>query len=797
MFKIIFLTAYRSLIRYKNITLINLLGLVLGITSFLFIQHYLVYEFSYDSFFPSKENIYRINLKVEKEDQVIYNGAKTPRGLFFALKNGIPEIEANGISYFEYCLVKYGDISFTNQDVLWIDEGFEEVFPLKMIEGHVDYSRPMAGIISVTMARSFFGDYSSALGKILSVNEGMPVEITGVFQDLPSNSHLKAHYFMTIKTWVEMGYFPPTGDWRWNGWWNYIRISEGSNSQIVSQKINSLAQNHMGFLEEENRTAHFSLQPLSELHFVSDLSGETGVSTKRSSLYNLIAIVMVTLMIAWINYVNLSIAHAHARAVQIKMRKLIGASNAHLWHLSLAESILLNLSALGISLFLYFSLLSRFARLFHIPIEQAHIPETYMILISVAVIIAGILFSSVYHGMGLSGLLPKQNGNKSRFQNGLVLLQMTLSVIFLTSTIIVYKQIYYMHTKDIGIALNEVVVCTGPASMNLDPLRRQRYEGFKSELLSFPEFQQATFNNYVPGQHPRYGFSEMHNPITGVRTGVSFHENNAGEGLIETYQMKLLAGSDFHISEDQNINKIIINQTASNLLGFNDARDAVGQQVYRVRAEQQPLEIIGVVSDFHNEGLQKAIYPIFWNNSYPFEFGYIVIRLNSSNINATINQLQKIWNKHYPNDDLDFAFANEKFNLQYVSEKRFGRFYLWLTILSIGIASMGLYGLILFRFGKRTKEIGIHKVHGAHTHQVMWMLLKEFAKWVVIAFIIATPVAWYIMQKWLDAFAYRVEISWWVYALAGVITLSITMITVSWQSRNTARKNPVHALRYE
>ena len=799
MLKIIIASAYRSLLKYNHISIINLLGLVLGITSFLFTLHYLIYEFSYDSFIPQHESVYRINFKVEKEGQTIFNGAKTPRGLYHALQDEIPEIEANGFAYFEKCVVEFENINFANQDFLWVSEDFEKVFPLDMIDGIADYSRPRTGIISLTSAKALFGS-TNPIGKIMKVNGEMPIEITGIFKDLPTNTHLTAKYFVSVKTWVEMGAIGERGGWYGNAWWNYIRLKEGSSQSLAEVKINGFIDKYMRYLSEDNRKGFFYLQPLKDLHFIRGIEGEMGAVTNYSSLVNLIIIALVTLLIAWLNYVNLSTAHAQTRSLQIGMRKLIGATNIHLWHQSLAESFFLNFTAIIFSFILYFSFKNIFAQSFNIQALQTHVPFEYIILILLATVGAGILFSSIYHGVELAGIafLPGRDKNKrGKFKKGLVIIQLALSIVFLTSTIFVYKQISFMKNKDLGVELDEVIVCTGPASLNSDHRKRQRFEGFKSEILSYADFQSATFNLFVPGQEPRVGFKEFHNLSMGINPGVQFFENNAGHEFIETYQLKLLAGNAFNKNPEQNHNDIIVNETSSKLLGFDTPEEAIGRAIFRKGNDTTRLQIIGVLADYHNEGLQKPIYPMVWNNQFPSEFGYFALRFNTKNIEGSVKQLVTTWNKHYPKDNIDFTFANEQFNKQYESESRFSKFYLWLTVLSIGIASMGLYGLILFYLEKQKKEIGIHKINGASIFEVLLQLNKEFIKWVIVAFFIATPVAWYAINKWLENFAYQTSLSWWIFALSGLLTLIIALTTVSLQSWKAATKNPIEVLRYE
>jgi putative ABC transport system permease protein len=799
MLRIIFLSAFRSLLKYKHMSIINLIGLIAGLTSFLFAVHYILFEFSYDSFFNRSENVYRVNLKVEKGGQAIYNGAKTPQALFSAIKREIPEIEANGMAYFEKCLVSYQDKNIANQDILWVSEDFEKVFPLEMVDGFADYSRPRTGIISATCAKALYGE-QNPIGKIMGVNQGMPIEITGIFKDLPPNTHLQAQYFVSVKTWVEMGAISQEGNWRWNGWWNYIKLKDGSSQEVTAGKINSFIQSYMGFMAEDQRSARFSLQPLKTLHFIQGMEGEMGAITNYSSLINLIVIAVITLFIAWINYVNLSVAHAQSRSVQIRTRKLIGASDFHLWQQSLAESSILNLAALIISYLLYLLLLNTVSSVFNIPVNQAHIPVGYLVLILVTTVLAGILFSGMYHGIELARIkiLPEQKQvNGGKIKSSLVVVQMALSIIFLISTLIVYKQISFMKNKDLGVSLNNVVVCTGPASLNSDGKKRQRFEGFRSDLQNQAGFEAVTFNQFVPGQEPAFGFSEFTNPARGKSPDNQIFVNHAGSGFIKTYGLKLLAGNDFSENQAQNLNRIILNESGMKLLGFDDPQDAVGKEIFRKGNNTTPLKIEGVVADFHHEGLHKAIYPIIWNNQFPSEFGYFSIRVNTQNLQETISRLQTTWTRHYPKDNFDYVFADEQFNRQYESDSRFSKLYVWLTLLSIGISTIGLYGLILFYLEKRKKEISLRKVNGANIAQVVHLINLTFMKWVTVAFVIAIPLAYYAMERWLRNFAYRTELSWWIFVIAGLLTLSIALITVSWQSWKAASKNPMEVLRYE
>jgi putative ABC transport system permease protein len=799
MFKIHFLSAQRTLLKNRGISIINVCGLTMGLTAFLFIIHYLFYEISFDSFFPESDSIYRINSDIKTGEEIFYHGTKTSRGLYFALKKDVPGIEANGDAYFESCLIRYEDRQLAQQRVLWVDEGFEKVFPFRFSKGVADFARPLTGIIAQSKVSGVFGN-EDPIGKIMKVNEGMPIEITGVYNDLPSNTHLTADYFISVKTWENYNWISRNPDWNYNGYWNYIKLSPGIDLKTMEKTITDLVNTNTT-RRVNQRTATIFLQPLSDLHYIRGLEGEMGSQTNQKSLFILFIIALLTIIIAWINYVNLSTALSSKRADEIGMRKLIGASSFHIWLQSLIETVILNLMAIILAVILYRTFLNAFANYFYIPLSQAVFPVKFVIWSLLGIALIGIIFSSIYNTLTLAGLNPfsgkKTVKNNRSFQKGMVVAQMALSIIFISTTLLVYKQILFMKKAEMGINLNQVITINAPASLNTDTAKRTKFLSFRRDLLQEPIFKAATANIFTPGQAPRYGNVEYVRPDAGIRPNSTFFENNGDDGLIETFGLKLIAGRNFSSRPNDNRRKIMLNESSVKELGFSSPEDAVGKNIYRANRDSIPIEVIGVLADFHNEGLQKPIYPMIYNNGHPFEFGFYSVRVNTPNIAKAIEDLKVTWVSHYPSDPMEYFFADEFFFRQYQSETRFGKFYTSLTILSITIACLGLYGLIVFYLNQKRKEIGLRKINGARVLEVMVMLNKDFIKWVAIAFIIAIPVSLYIMQKWLQNFAFRTELSWWIFALAGLLALGISLLTVSWQSWKAATRNPVEALRYE
>jgi putative ABC transport system permease protein len=799
MFRIHFLSAIRTLLKNKGIAIINICGLTLGLTSFLLIVHYLFYEISFDSFFPQSNLIYRVNSDINTGSENFYHGTKTSRGLFFALQKDVPGIEANGDAYYESCLIRYKESQLAQQRVLWVDDGFERVFPLTLVKGNIDFTRPLTGIIAQSKVSAVFGS-EEPVGKIMKVNEGMPIEITGVYEDLPSNTHLTADYFISVKTWENYNWIRRTPDWNYNGYWNYVRLKPGVGIKTLEETLTNLVNTNTTRRVNE-RTAKIFLQPVSDLHYIRGLEGEMGSQTNEKSLFFLFIIALLTILIAWINYVSLSTALSSKRADEIGMRKLIGATGFHIWIQSFIETIILNLIAVLLSFILYRALLNSFAGYFEIPLLQAQFEEKQIAWSLLGISFLGIIFSSIYNTLNLIGLNPfsgrKVVLSNRHFQKGMVIFQMALSIIFISITLLVYKQILFMKKADMGIVLNRVITLNAPASLNIDSSKRTKFLSFRRDLLQEPEFKSATANNFTPGQAARYGYAEYVRPDAGVHPNSLFLENNGDDGLIETFELKLIAGRNFSPRPSDNRRSVILNESSIKELEFKSPEDAVGKFIYRANRDTIPIEIIGVLADFHNEGLQKPIYPMIYNNGHPFEFGYYSVKLNTPDTDKALDKLGKTWKNHYPSDPMNYFFADEFFFRQYQSETRFGKFYTSLTILSITIACLGLYGLIVFYLNQKRKEIGLRKINGARVAEVMIMLNKDFIKWVAIAFVIAAPLAWYITNKWLENFAYKTELSWWIFALSGILALLLALLTVSWQSWKAATKNPVEALRYE
>jgi putative ABC transport system permease protein len=440
-----------------------------------------------------------------------------------------------------------------------------------------------------------------------------------------------------------------------------------------------------------------------------------------------------------------------------------------------------------------------FAQFFALPLSSAYIPQEKAVILLIIVFVTGIIFSSVIGTFDIlrsdSWNLKKQITRKTGFKEGLVIAQLVISIVFISGTILVFKQISFMKQHELGMNINRVVTVNAPVSLNISPLKREKYESFRNDLLSNTQFLAGAATMNIPGQEPRWHDEEYLSDISSP-AGVHFCINNADDGFIKTYALQLLAGINFHAIPDQNKDKVIINEQAAKILGFKNVQTAIGKYVYK-KGENKRAEIIGVVKDFHNEGLQKTIYPMVWNNDHPYEFGYYSFLIRERNLQNSLQILEHTWKEHYPADPFQYVFVDDFFNRQYASEIRFGKIYMALAILSISISCLGLYGLLLFYLVQKRKEIAIRKISGAHVSQLILFINKRFIRWNLIAFAIACPFIYIIMHIWLQNFAYKTVISWWVFIVAGAVTFIITLLTVSWQSYKAALQKPIEAIKQD
>lgn len=777
-------------------TLLNVLGLALGLLFFLQLVTYIAYEKGYDKFFRSGDQVYRINYDVTQNNESVLHSAKTPRRLFRVLKEEVPEIEFTAITYYEDVLVKYEEQLFSEQRDLWVQGDFTEIFSLEMIRGEAKLNDAFNCIISESKAREIFAD-EDPIGKVIWVNEGMRHAITGIFKNLPANCHIDCDYFMPIRTWVEIGSIPNQENFRGASWWTYIKIAEGADPEKVEKDLEQVSKKYLTHLENENRIGKFSLQPLARLHFTTDRAGEFGTSTRERTVYTLIVIAALILTVIWMNYVNMSTAVARKRLDVFATYRKLGATKVNLLGLSIIETLMINSAAIILATILYFLTSRLFSRLIDTPISDGYINYSIIAILMVVVILTGIII------MALTASVPSLKVNPALLQQRKITknsgslwlagMQFFMSCLLVICLITVAKQIRFMEKADLGINLNNVVVLRGAASTHLDPLRREHFNALREEVLQLNEFMSGTASMNVPGQPMRSRISNLARPDKLGELQQEVTLGNIDDGYIETYGLKLLAGRNFEQPIRLDSAKVIVSESIVKILDYGSPENAIGKQL---RIGNNNFTIKGVMNDFHHEGLKRPLEPVIFNHRHPIEFGFYSFRIRGD-IQRSIAQLQAIWPKHYPNDPCDYFLADDYFLLQYREEIRLIRIITAFTIFAILVTALGLFGLVSSIAEQRTREIGLRKVNGATIKDIMLMMLSYFTKFEIPAFILACIIAWLIMKRWLQGFAYQTDFSLWIILMTGIIAFIIATVSVLIQSYRASAKNPAEVLRYE
>ncbi len=789
-------STWNHLRKNKIHTLLNIFGLATGLLFFVQLVTYIGYEKGYDKFFKSGDQVYRINYDITQEGETVLHSAKTPRRLFRVLKEEIPEIEMSAIAYYEDVLVRYNEQIFSEQRDLWVEGDFTEIFNLEMVRGEVKLNDAWNCIISESKAREIFGN-DDPIGKIILVNEGMRHSITGIFKDLPTNCHIRCDYFMPIRTWVESGGIPNEENFLGAAWWTYIRIAKDADPQKVEKDLEQVSKKYLTFLERQKRAGKFSLQPLEKLHYSTDRDGEFGTSTREKTVDALIIIGALILIVIWMNYINLSTAIARKRLDVFATCRKLGATKGTLLGMSFIETIIVNSAAIILAFILYLFTSKLFSRLINTPISDGYINYSKIIVLISGLIIAGIFVMAIIGSVPSlkvnPALLKQKKISKNSGSLWLVGIQFFMSCLLVICSLTVAKQIRYMEKADLRIDLNQVVVLRGAASTHTDGLRREHFNAFREEVLQSNDFKSGTASMNVPGQPMRFRISNLSTPDLQSDLKREVTLGNIDDGFIETFGLKLLAGRNFEQPIRLDSAKTIITESIVQILGFTSPENAVGKQL---RYGNNNFTIKGVVNDFHHEGLKKPAEPVIFIHRHPFEFGFYSFRIQGDEQKA-LAQLQAIWPKHYPNDPFDYFFSKDYFNLQYKEEIRLSRLLTAFTLFTIIVASLGLYGLISSIAEQRTKDISIRKVTGATEKDIIIMMLSFFTRFEIPAFFLACPIAWIIMNKWLQGFASQTNISWVIFVLTGFITFIIATVSVITQSYRAATINPVDSLRYE
>lgn len=798
-------TAFRNLRQNKMYSLLNIVGLAIGIACCLLIFAYVQDELSFDRFHTRADRIYRVCTIVDIKDRYM-NFAATAHVQGPMFKDEYPEIE-NFVRFNYYGsrrVVRYKDREFTEEKFIWTDNSIFEVFSFKLLQGNPKDAlvKPNTVVITEAMAEKYFGK-EDPIGKNLRVHNDTLYLVTGIIENIPSNSHIRPDFFASFSTLDLQPSGNAAADLTGNiDYFTYILLKEGVNPQQLEKKFIGFVDRHIGdLLKRFEGTIKYELEPLTSIYLHSQREGQLEPTGNVSYIYLFSGIGLFILLLACLNFMNLSTARSANRAKEVGLRKVVGAQRGQLIKQFMGESMILALIAIALAMLLVSFSLPLFNN-----ISGKSLTMNYFSKLPFLWGLAGLfafvsLIGGGYPAFFLSAFRPVEvlqgklkRGTKSSFLRiALVSVQFTVSIVLIIGTLIVNKQLSFMRSQKLGYDKDHII-----ALRIRNEETQKKYEAIKNELLNHPYILKVSASSSLP--LGRNSFSAHH--AVGKPEGelTMLCSQIVDEDFIGTYNIEIVQGRNFsksYVTDRQEA--IILNEAAVKKLGWQE--NPLGQQieVFMSLEKRKRYTVIGVVNDYHFASLHEEIQPLVLYNANPHGGDYyrLSLKIAPENIQETMAHLKSKWKEFDSQYPIEYVFLDEEYDALYRAEERLGQLFGYFTALAVIIGCLGLFGLSAFSAEQRTKEIGIRRVLGATIPGVMVLLTKEFTKWVLAAIVIAWPTGYFIMNTWLQNFAYRIDLGFSTFLLAAVLALFISIITVIFQAFKTALANPVDSLRYE
>ena len=812
-YKTNFIIMYRSNIRIavrnfnknKGYGLINLGGLIIGTVSCLLISLYVAEELSYDQFHHEARSIFRIRMDRYEDNQQLFQSAVTFPAVGPALNHGMPEVQdflrilpfGNGV----YTYTNTDGIinAFNEENAVFADHNFFTLFNFALIKGAPEevLSKPFGMVLSETTAKKYFGD-DDPIGKILVRRGSQEYEITGVMSDMPANSHMNFDMILSLSSLSDYDEFPE--NWGWYDFYTFVKLSPEADITTLSQRFSQSLQKYKGQDPAKQGTLELlALQPITDIHLYSQLSWDMGDNGSGQSVYFLLVIAFLILIIAWVNFINLSSARAIRRAREVGIRKVVGALRGQLVGQFLTESFLYNFLAIIISVSTVYFLLPWINVWIDLKISAQHFYQTEFILVLAGVLVAGTLLSGLYPAFLLTHFKPADvlKGKRSRmlgtnfFRKFLVIFQFTVSLVLIVGTFLVIRQLHFMKSQDLGIDIKQTLVLNSPTSIADRQDLISRIAMLRNELNGLPEIKGTALSSTLPGREnfsiSNYGLkSNPENQQDIYRVTVDYN-------FLNDFNVAFLSGRNFSPDFPSDSTALIINDVARERFLIENPEKALQEYI---SVGQYEYKIVGVIESYHQESLKKELDPVMYflnNNTSRF----ISIKLETQNLSQSMEKVTAVWKSTFPDAPLDYYFLEDSFNNQYKADARFNVIFVAFAGLAIFVACLGLLGLVSIAAEERIREISIRKVMGSSLSAVVLLIFRDFFKLILAAIIIAMPVAYFLMESWLTEFPYRISISVDIFFYGALITLMIAMLTISYHSVNAARSNPAEVLRNE
>lgn len=802
-----FRTAFRSLLKNKAFSLLNILGLAIGMACCMIIFQYVTYEKSYDKFHSNYENLYRVQYNYYQNGNNIFRCAAAVPAVGPAMKENFPEILDYAIAFPDQGIVTNGDIKFREEKVQVATNSWLTMFDWEVVRGDVSTALdgPKKMVITESTAKKYFGDEDPLQQQLRFDNGFLDGEylVTAIVKDVPSNSHVKFDVLLSHSTMHELTNNQSLNSWGWYDHNTYVSLQPGVDPKDFDKRFAEYLYTVLGEeFESRNRLQEFILQPMTDIHLNSNLlqESEPGENGDAQSVYFLGILAIFILIIAWVNYINLASAKSMERAKEVGVRKVLGAYRSQLIRQFIVESIIVNLLSAIVSVGIVALVIPYFNNLTGSPLSLALIFNSGTLLIVIAVFLAGAFLSGLYPAFVLSSFRPivvlkgkiVSTSGGALLRKGLVTFQFLASVFLIAGTLIVYNQLEYLKGQDLGFDLKQTLVLQGPSVVPIDSLYDSYVEGFKNEVLRLPAVSGFTTASNVPGDEIFFtrGVKRAEEPESEFKT---MYNVAMDYEYVPTYDIELLNGRNLDRSFQTDTAAVLLNLAGVQFLGFESAEDAVGKKVTHLGVDK---EVIGVLDNYNQMSLKESVAPIIYFLQ-EINGSFFSVKLETANTSQVTTNVQAVWDRFFPANPMDYFYLDSFFNRQYEKDDQFGTVFSIFSVLAIIVSCLGLFGLSAFSALQRNKEIGIRKVLGASVPNILMLLSREYFMLILLAVALGVPLTYVVMNGWLDNFAYRTNIGWLVFAISAMIVLAVALFTVSFQTFKSARANPSNTLRYE
>ncbi len=798
------LSVWRNFQRNRLFTLLNIAGLAIGMAACLLIAQFVVHELSYDTFWPNRDQVFRLQLDRYNKGELTTRWAGGSLGIGPDLKANFPEVKGYVRMTKSTALLSTDGSEFIKEEgVYYASQDFFTVFGYPLLKG-IDSTAlkgPNRIVISSSMARKYFGE-SDPMGKTI-INKKVRYEVTGVFEDFPAKTHMQVDALQSFATYAKLigrQNESQLTSWQWDGFLTYILLDKRADPAVFEAKLPAFVEQHEGGnMKEDNAGMVFHLQRLSDIHLDSNFMEEFKTNGSRSTAYFLLVVAALILIIAWLNYINLSTAKSVERAREVGVRKVMGGFRTQLMQQFLVESVLLNTVAMTLAIGFALLLSPWFSQLAGRELGYLLFQQKLFWLATGALVGGGALLSGLYPAFVLSAYRPvevlkgrfKNSGQGVYFRKVMVVTQFVASITLIVGTFTVYCQLEFMRSQKLGVDIDQTVVVWSPN--NIDSTYQNRYEVFKERLNGYAEVKNVAASSSVPGEQARFNAGGIRRVSQRPEDSNQYRIIVMDHDFIPSFGLEVIAGRTFSGDVPQENTSVILNEAALRQMGFSKPEDAIDDKIY---FWGDTFRIVGVVKNYRHESSKKAYDQLIFRYSRSPE-GFYSIKFNTAQVQESMAKFQEDWKELFPGNPFNYFFLDEAYNNQYKADQQFGQVFGIFSGLAIFIACLGLFGLSSLTAIQRTKEIGVRKVMGASVSSILLLVSKDYFLLIGSAIALATPASWWIMNNWLASFATRIPLSWMIFAIPSLLVVAVAILTVGLHTLKAAIADPAKALRYE